>query len=66
MTHSSNRFQSHPALLLLLLHTSLLWHKGYKLSGGVLELEPHMLALDRVTQEGRLLMQLVRHEQSML
>jgi hypothetical protein len=32
---------------------------GYKMLGGVTDLEPHMLALDRITQEPRLLMQLV-------
>lgn len=32
---------------------------GYKLSGGVTELEPYMVCLDRVTQDPRLLMMLV-------
>ena len=32
---------------------------GYKLSGGVTELEPYMVVLDRATQDPRLLMMLV-------
>jgi hypothetical protein len=32
---------------------------GYKFTGGVTELEPHMTALDRVTQDQIMLRQLV-------